>query len=512
MAPPSFLRAAARCWESAGHFDRAAERFARADAWADAGRCWALAGRPVESANAYARAGEPIDEARQWLASPWPERALRPYRQALEKRLPTSTEVEALLGLGEIGLASSRAFDVASESGQSSEALRALARLASARGRPDLAARAWDQAIGSNPAVAGEVFGVWERAARWNRSLVWKRPPTGAAGWPSREFRDVRLELVWEEGFGRQMGYGNRALSWSEDGRRFAAFRYEDTLIQCDLTGREVRRYLVQINARSVAFIPRSDSVLVGCSDGRLVRVDPSGENYEVCELRTPRAVWSVEFSPTGDRLSISGVTRPGAIVQVWSWTPQGPGQLLWEEKTFEGTTNPCCAWSSDGRALAWYPGPWSDDRANNDLWLFHEEHARCLSSGHENGISGTAFSPDGLQLVTASDDRTLSLRDALTGDAITPFWTCAQRLNTVTLHPQVAAIATGGTEEFHEGYERPSKLYLLRLCRNEPVHVEVLQERATATAVNSVAFSPDGQYLLMSTSDRLSLFRVHLL
>src|SRR6185295_12590164 len=103
----------------------------------------------------------------------------------------------------------------------------------------------------------------------------------------------------------------------------FAAFRYEDTLIQCDLTGREVRRYLVQINARSVAFIPRSDSVLVGCSDGRLVRVDPSGENYEVCELRTPQQVFSVAFSPTGDRLSISSGARPGAIVRVWSWTPQ---------------------------------------------------------------------------------------------------------------------------------------------------------------------------------------------
>src|SRR6185295_14284177 len=436
MAPPSFLRAAARCWESAGHFDRAAERFARADAWADAGRCWALAGRPVESANAYARAGEPIDEARQWLASPWPERARRPYRQALESGLPTSTEVEALLGLGEIGLASDRAFDVASESGRSSEALRALARLAAARGRPDLAAHAWDQAIALNPVAAREVFRDWERAARWNRSLAWKRPPAGVCGWPSRGFRDLRLELAWEQAVVRQIrpvSYGNRALSWSADGRRFASVRNNRTLILCDLNGGGVRLHSVQINAIAVAFIPRSDSVLVGCSDGRLVRVDPSGENYEVCELRTPRAVWSVEFSPTGDRLSISGVPRPGAIVQVWSWTPQGPGQLLWEEKTFEGTTNPCCAWSSDGRALAWYPGPWSDDRANNDLWLFHEEHARCLSSGHENGISGTAFSPDGLQLVTASDDRTLSLRDALTGDAITPFWTCAQRLNTVT-------------------------------------------------------------------------------
>src|SRR6185295_8239038 len=223
MSSASFLRAAARCWESAGHFDRAAERFARADAWTDAGRCRALAGRPVEAANAYARAGDLINEARQWLESPWPERARRPYRQALEKGLPLPTEVEALLGLGEIGLASNRAFDVASGSRRSSEVLRALARIAAARGRPDLAARAWDEAIVVNPVSAGEIYGDWKRVALWNRSLSWKGLAAGTAGWPRREFGDVRLELVWEEAFVGQMGYGNRALSWSTDGRRFAA-------------------------------------------------------------------------------------------------------------------------------------------------------------------------------------------------------------------------------------------------------------------------------------------------
>src|SRR6185295_20132364 len=90
------------------------------------------------------------------------------------------------------------------------------------RGRPDLAAHAWDQAIVSSPAAAGEVLRDWERAARWNRSLAWKRPAVGAAGWPSREFRDLRLELVWKEPVGT-VRYGNRVLSWSADGHRFAA-------------------------------------------------------------------------------------------------------------------------------------------------------------------------------------------------------------------------------------------------------------------------------------------------
>ena len=400
---------------------------------------------------------------------------------------------------------------MASESGRSSEALCALARLAAARGRPDLAARAWDQAIGSNPAVAGEVFGDWERAARWNRSLVWKRPPAGSAGWPSREFRDVRLELVWKERFGT-MQYGNRSLSWSADGRRFAAVSDEGAVILGDLTGRDVRHCSIQDSAVSVAFIPKSDSVLIGCTDGRLVRVDPFGERYELGELRTNQRVWSVAFSPIGDRVSISSWASPGATLLVWSWSSRGPGELLRGETAHEDIANPCCAWSPDGRVLAWCPGPWSTGKARNDLWLVHEERVRCIPAVHENGINGVAFSPDGCQLVTASDDRTLALRDALTGQAISPLWTCTQMLETAAFHPQAWLVAAGGTEGFSEGYRRPSKLYLLRFRRNESTHLEAFRDQATETAVKSVAFSPEGQHLLMSTDDSLFMFRVHLL
>ena len=509
MPPSSFLRAAARCWESAGHFDRAAERFARADAWADAGRCWALAGRPVEAANAYARAGEPIDEARQWLASPWPERARRPYRQALGKGLQPPTEVEALLGLGEIGLASDRAFDVASESGRSSEALLALARLAAARGRPDLAARAWDQAIALNPVAAREAVREWQRAARWNRSLAWKRPPAGVYGWPSREFRDVRLELVWDAPVGT-VRYGNRALSWSAGGRRVAAVTH-DGLILLDLTGREVRHHSIQSNTYSVAFVPGSDSVLIGGSDGQVVRVDPSGEKYELRQLRMPGEVWSVALSPLGDQLAISSAISPGASLRVWSWSAQGPRELLWEEKTHEGTANPCCAWSPDGQVLAWCPSSWNTSTVPNDLLLFTGANRRCVPEAHGNSVNGIAFSPDGRYLVTASNDCTLVLRDSGHGEAIIPVWRSSTNLKTVVWHPHAALLAAAGSEGIGR-FGSASRCYFLRFVQNQPPHLEVLQEMPTEAGVRSVAFSPDGEYLLMITNDGLSLFRVHLL
>ncbi len=506
-----FLRAAARCWQRAGYYDRAAERYARAEAWAEAGRCLSQAGRPVDAAGAYARAGEPIHEARQWLASQWPERARRPYRRALASGLGAAAEVEARLGLGEIDLASERAFVVAPEGGRSVDALRSLARLAAARGRPDLAARAWQQAIAWGAGSAGEVFEDWQGASPWNRSLGWRRPVVEAGGWPSRAFREVRLESVWEEKLGNMM-YGNRGLAWSADGRRFAAAKIRGDLILGELTGREVRHQAVKVKAIAAAFVPESDSVLVGCRGGEVVRVNASGGVEDVEALKISTFTSGVTFSPRGDRLAVTGGPSSVAILRVWSRDSQGPREMLWEKSTQENaTTNPSCAWSPDGRTLAWCPGPWSGETVANDLYLFSDAGTRCVSAAHENGVNGIAFSPGGRHLVTASLDRTLALRDARTGETVAPPWNCAQRPETAVFHPHAALMAAGGPEDLQSGYKRPSRLYLFRFSQGDPPHFEVIQENATETGVCSVAFSPGGEHLLMSTRDRLSLFRVHL-
>lgn len=510
MNPDDLFRSAARCWERVGRFDRAAERYARTDAWADAGRCWAQAGRPVEAAEAYARAGEPISEARQWLASPWPERARQPYGQALLMELTTAAEVEALLGVGEIDLASERALKVASENGRAMEALRSLAKIAAARGRPDLAAYAWSEAITCSPAATPKFYEEWERMTPWNRSLAWKRPQGAASRWPSREFRDVRLELIWEEELGTMM-YGNRALAWSADGRRFAAAKDFRALILGDLTGRGVRYLSVDMAAISVTFGPESDSVLVGCEGGEVVKVDASGAFEEVEGLRMPNQIWEVSISPRGDRVAVSGWTSPGSLLRIFTWGQHSARALIKEKEAQQDKANPSLAWSQDGRTLAWCPGPCDNEAIPNDLYLFSDAGTRRVIAAHENGVNGTAFSPDGRYLLTVSTDRTIALRGAHTGEHVAPPRKFAQRLVTIHLHPYVTLMAAGGTADFYGGFRSPSQLYLFRLSQSGPAHLEVIQESATDAAVCSLAFSPDGEHLLMSTNEKLSLFRVHL-
>jgi len=508
MADHSLFHAAARCWERAGHFDRAAERYARADAWADAGRCWAQAGRPVDAADSYARAGEPIDEARQWLASPWPERARRPYRQALEMGPSTAAEVEALLGLSEIETASERAFAVASENGHSVEVLRALARITAARGRPDLAARAWGQVIAWSPAAAREVFEDWERAAAWNRSLGWGRPQAGTHRWPNRAFRDVRLELVWEEKLGPMM-YGNRGLAWSADGRRFAAAGFRGAkLILGDLTGHKA--WHIQIDANSVAFVPKSNSLLVGCMSGKVVRVDTSGAVEEIGTLRMPNQVWGVSFSPQGDRLAVSGWTSPGSLLRTVIWGDQIPQELRSEKKVHGYGAHPTCAWSPDGRTLVWCPGLFGERTTYNNLYLYSDTGTRCITAAHKQVVNGIAFSPDSRHLATASDDRTLVLRSVDTGEIVAPPWSCHQKLRAVAFHPYAALIAVGGLLGDVDNTQ-PSQIHLLRFPQVDSIYLKMTQGNLTKSAVMSLAFSPDGEHLLMSTEEHLSLFRVYL-
>ncbi len=170
--------------------------------------------------------------------------------------------------------------------------------------------------------------------------------------------------------------------------------------------------------------LPGTRSVL-----SRPFRVDASGgvENVEL--LRMPGQVWAVAFSPRKNYVAIAGWTSADSLLQVFTWGSQGPRVLVREEKAKQNNANPYCAWSRDGRILAWCPGPWGGDTVPNDVYLFSDAGTRCVSAAHEDGVDGIAFSPDARHLVTASDDRTLAIRDAHTGEAVAPPWTRAQEL-----------------------------------------------------------------------------------
>ena len=195
--------------------------------------------------------------------------------------------------------------------------------------------------------------------------------------------------------------------------------------------------------------------------------------------------------------------------MRAWSWGSQGLERTLWDRKLENGTTNPVCVWSPDGRTLAWSPGTWDENRAAADVYLVSDQKTIHILGAHDNGIGSIAFSPGGSHLMTSAIDRSLALYDAKSGASLKVCWKASHRLETSVFHPLAGLIVTGGGSGVKSSTQ-PGRFYIIRVL--EPLELRVIEEHVTDSAVMSVAFSPDGEHLLMGTYDRLSLFRVHLI
>ncbi|HHH30568.1 MAG TPA: hypothetical protein ENK57_19805, partial [Polyangiaceae bacterium] len=144
---------------------------------------------------------------------------------------------------------------------------------------------------------------------------------------------------------------------------------------------------------------------LASCSaDGSLAVWDVAVGAVEVRATTGGGRLWSVAWSPSGDRVVAAG---DDGHLRVWS-VPDG--QLVLDA---QADANPICAvdWSPDGARIA--TGGWG--RA---LRLFDAETGEPLRelTGHSMLIYDIAFSPDGRRLASVSSDRSVMLWDPEAG------------------------------------------------------------------------------------------------
>jgi WD40 repeat protein len=117
--------------------------------------------------------------------------------------------------------------------------------------------------------------------------------------------------------------------------------------------------------------------------------------------------------------------------------------------------------------------------------------------TGHEEGVPGIAFSPDGKLLVSVSKDQTLKVWDPTTGHRIGELTSFAGHLQAVAFSADGRMLATG--DEAGE----------VRLWRAETLQVLAVPEHDLGKQIWAVGFSPDGAYFAACGERGLALWRV---
>jgi putative hemolysin len=199
--------------------------------------------------------------------------------------------------------------------------------------------------------------------------------------------------------------------------------------------------------------------------------------------------VWSVCFSPDGQRLASGGDT-----VRVWD---ARTGKHLLALQHTDTVYRVC--FSPDGQRLA----TGSDDNTAK-VWDAHTGQPLLALKGHTNGMTSVCFSPDGQRLACGSGYRLsplgkpgeVTVWDARTGQEVLALKGHTDQVLSVCFSPDGQRLATGGWNAFHRDRPGEVKVWDARTGKH------LLALKGHTREVLSVCFSPDGQRLASGSAD----------
>ena len=308
--------------------------------------------------------------------------------------------------------------------------------------------------------------------------------------WEYRHVRDLcrrkAMPLMGHAGLVHSVAIG-------PDGKRIVSGSSDGTVKLWDAgTGQVLRTLKGETGAvYSVAISPDGKRIVSG-DYKRSVTVWDAGTGKDLRTLKGHTDwVRSVAISSDGKRIVSGSWDR---TVKVWD---AATGKEMLTLKGHTGNVN-CVAISRDGKRIVSGSGG-APDRSGRQLfgelkvWDANSGNVFRNLKGHSARVWSVAISPDGKRIVSGSDDRTVKLWDAGTGQELLTL-TGAGRA--VTFSPDGKRIVTGSDDRTVKLWDASTGQVLLTL-------------KGHRVMVASVAVSPDGTRIVSGGGDLVELGEV---